>query len=294
MARRPRLYGKEIYHHIYAWGNNRQAIFITDEHYTRYLDFLERFSRDCRVDIVAYALMPTHIHLFVYDPRGKVSQFMNNLHGEYAQYFNQVTGRVGHVFGERFNNKVVQANEYGLWLSRYIHRQAVEAGFVTDPRYYPWTSYHRYLGEIPLGFLEPDIILEQFGMGCERTAKYEEFVLATEHGPIDWGTKSTMVVGDEGFQQEVVKQNTTENQKNFDDREIFQLISSKFKVKPKLLFSARGLGEKRLRREIIRFLTDEIGLQPSRIAKLCHISRSGVQRALSTKVQKCMPVPIDP
>ena len=190
MARRPRLFGEELYHHLYAWGNNRQAIFIDDQHYVRYLNFVEKYSKEYRVDIIAYALMQTHIHLFVYDLRGKVSQFMNSLHGEYAQYFNHMTGRVGHVFGERFNNKIVQANEYGLWLSRYIHRQALNAGLVRDPRDYPWTSYPRYVGETALDFVKPDVILEQFGNEQERISRYEEFILGVAKGPIDWDTKT--------------------------------------------------------------------------------------------------------
>lgn len=291
MARRPRLFGERLYHHIYAWGNNRQAIFITDQHYARYLDSLEKYSKDNRVDIIAYAFMQSHIHLLVFDLLGKVSQFMNSLHGEYAQYFNHVTGRVGHVFGERFNNKVVQVNMYGLWLSRYIHRQAVEAGLVIDPKEYPWSSYRIYIGEAPLGFVKSDIILEQFGIGRERITKYKEFVLGAEHGPIDWDMKSATIIGDEVFQQGVQERDTAEYQENLNDKEIYQLINAQFKVTPELLFSAHGLSEKRLRRKIVKYLIDEVGLKPAKIAKLFHISRSGVQRALNTKVQKCMPVP---
>jgi putative transposase len=291
MARRPRLFGEELYHHIYAWGNNRQAIFVTDQHYARYLGFLEKYSNHYRVDIVAYALMQSHTHLFVYDRLGKVSQFINSLHGEYAQYFNRVTGRVGHVFGERFNNKVVQPNSYGLWLSRYIHRQAVEANIVVDPRHYPWTSYHIYLGEEPLGFLKPDVILEQFGNGQERISRYEEFVASTKNGPVDWDKKSLVVIGDEEFKQEVREHENPKGQEDFSNKQIYELITTRFRIRAKLLFKPRGWEEKRLRRRIIRYLLAEVKLRPTRIAQLCHISRSGVQRALKTKVQKCMPVP---
>ena len=54
--------------------------------------------------------------------------------------------RTIHVFGNRFKNKVVDANSYGLWLSQYIHRQVVEAGLVSNPENYEWTSYHTYIG----------------------------------------------------------------------------------------------------------------------------------------------------
>jgi len=95
------------------------------------------------------------------------------IHGDYAQYFNRETHRVGHVFGERFSNKVVQVNEYGIWLSRYIYRQPLEAGLVDEPKDYPWTSYRRYLGLEEKDFIKNDLIIQQFGERKEATKNYE-------------------------------------------------------------------------------------------------------------------------
>lgn len=53
--------------------------------------------------------------------------------------------RTSHVFGNRVRNKAVGANSYGLWFSRYIHRQAVEVGLVSNSEDYEWTSYHTYI-----------------------------------------------------------------------------------------------------------------------------------------------------
>ncbi len=284
MARRPRLFGSKLYHHIYAWGNNRQAIFINDQHYARYLSFLEKYSKDYLVDIIAYALMHAHVHLFVHDLHGRVSDFMNNLHGEYAQYFNRVTGRIGHVFGERFNNKVVQANEYGLWLSRYIHRQAVEAGLVVHPEEYPWCSYCAYVGETPLGFLKPGVILSQFGNEQERIIRYKGFVEGNENGPIDWDTKSIIVIGDKDFQREMQEKESTVDCNDLSDRDIFHLIGEHFGANPELLSGARGYAEKRLRHKIIVYLTREVGLKSVRISKLCQISRAAVLKAVNKEV----------
>jgi putative transposase len=291
MARRPRLFGRQIYHHIYAWGNNRQPIFITGQHYARYLDFLEKYSVDYRVDIIAYALMQSHIHLFVYDLLGKVSLFMNSLHGAYAQYYNHVTGRIGHVFGERFNNKIVQANVYGLWLSRYIHRQAIEAGLVSDPKHYPWTSYQRYLGENVLDFVKPDVILEQFGNEQERLSRYEKFVLRVANGPIDWDMKSAIVIGDDKYRQDFLERKPPVDQADLGDKQVNELITTRFKIKPRQLSAPNGWEEKRLRNKIIRYLVEEVGLKPLRIAQLCHISRMTVHRALNKNVKNVMPVP---
>ncbi|UCG30171.1 MAG: transposase [candidate division WOR-3 bacterium] len=291
MARRPRLFGEEIYHHIYAWGNNRQAIFLVDQHYERYISLLEKYSNNNQIDTIAYALMQSHIHLFLYDHLGKVSQFMNSLHGEYAQYYNHMIGRVGHVFGERFNNKVVQANEYGLWLSRYIHRQAVEAGIVTAPRQYPWTSYQIYIGAAPLGFLKPDVILEQFGDKQGRRSRYEEFVEGTENGPIDWNLKSMVVIGNEDFNREVQVRLAPEVRENLSEKQIYELVTTRFKIKHGLLLNPHGWEEKRTRCEVIKFLVEEVGLQAAKIAQLCRISKMTVHRALHKNVKNVMPVP---
>lgn len=272
-----------MYHHIYAWGNNRQAIFIDEKHYEKYLDLLAEYSGDNRTDIIAYALMPTHVHLFVYDRFDRVSHFMNSLHGEYAQYFNHAMGRVGHVFGERFNSKVVQANKYGLWLSRYIHRQAVENGTVVDPEDYPWTSYRAYIGKAPLDFLKPGLILDQFGSGQESMRYYGAFVLSADHGPIDWDARSVVVVADEDYSRRVNERKRCVVQSNRSDEEILALIAERFAIEHGAMIAPHGWEEKRLRRKVIRYLVNEIGLKPRRVMQLLHISRMTVQGAFTQK-----------
>lgn len=227
--------------------------------------------------------MQTHIHLFVYDRLGKISLFMNELHGEYAKYFNYDTGSVGHVFGERFNNKIVQVNEYGLWLSRYIHRQSVEAGFFSNPIYYPWTSYHEYIGGKPSGFVKPDVILRQFGEKENCAQDYEKFVNDSDDGPVDWSMKSAEVVGNEKFQRATKQYLMTDHQQNVTDKQMYELAIERFKVKPHILTRPRGRKEKRLRCKIVVWLVNELGFKPARLARLLHISNTTVHRALTRK-----------
>ena len=113
----PRICGENAYHHIYAWGNDRHPVFKSIEHYQEYLMMLEKYAVFFHVDVLAYAMMESHVHLFVYDRSKNISGFMMNLHGHYARYYNKINERVGHVFGERCNNKLVLANVYGKWLS---------------------------------------------------------------------------------------------------------------------------------------------------------------------------------
>ena len=165
MSWKTRICGGELYHHIYAWGNDRHPVFKDHYHYVHYLQLLKKYSREYRIDIIAYALMQWHVHFFIYDQDNNISIFMHHLHGDYAQFYNRETHRVGHVFGERFQNKIVLVNEHGTWLSRYINRQAVAAKIVSDPKDYPWTSYRIYVGLEKNEFLKHDVIIKQYGDG---------------------------------------------------------------------------------------------------------------------------------
>lgn len=280
MARRPRLIGSELYHHIYAWGNDRHPVFKSRTHYEKYLEFLEFFGVRNDVNVVAYGLMIGHIHLFVFDRFGKLSQFMNNLHGQYAQYYNRSAGRVGHVFGERFNNKIVQTNEYGLWLSRYIHRQAVEAGIARDPKNYEWTSYPAYLGEVPKGFLKPGVILDQFGRGQAARYRYEEFVMNEEEGPIDWDASYVSVVGDDEFVDHIEKSKLGISEERLNDKDLIEAVSRRLRVGAGLLLHPHGRTERRLRHEAFVILVNSYGLCASEVARLFGVCTKTVTKIL--------------
>jgi putative transposase len=186
LAWHARFRGDDLFHHIYAWGNDHHPIFKERYHYQRYLSYLEKYSIKHKVDVIAYALMRDHVHLFMHDLENKISEFMLHMHGEYAKYYNWSSHRVGHVFGERYNNKIVEANEYGMWLTRYIHRQALKKGIVTDPVEYPWTSYRIYIGLDRNVYLKNAFIIDQFGSGKEADDNYRNFVMDNDDGPIDW------------------------------------------------------------------------------------------------------------
>ena len=280
MSRRPRLFGVEVYHHIYAWGNDKRPIFVAAPHFKKYLQFLEQYGKWYRVDVIAYALMEWHVHLFIYDQQGKISLFMNNVHGRYAQYFNHVAGRVGHVFGERYNNKIVQSNPYGMWLSRYIHRQPVEAGLLEDPKDYEWSSYREYIGLEPRGFIRPEVVLEQFGRGKSALHQYKEFVETNKSDPVDWEDRLSSVIGDKNFindQEDMIRQDTGEI---VNPDHAFKLVIKKLGVHSDAILRPRGMNQRKLRHKAFRILLEDYGLSCAEIARLCEVSVSAVAKVM--------------
>jgi hypothetical protein len=61
-------------------------------------------------------------------------------------------------------------------VSRYIHRNPVEAGLVTEPWHWPWSSARAYVGLVRTpGWLHTDAILEMFGPQVARQM-YRDFL----------------------------------------------------------------------------------------------------------------------
>ncbi|KPJ72718.1 hypothetical protein AMJ52_05395 [candidate division TA06 bacterium DG_78] len=281
MVFKPRVSGAKLYHHIYAWGNDRHPIFKRDFHYTRYVKLLRKYAEFFGIKVIAYALMKWHVHLFIHDVNDTVSDFVMNLHGDYARFYNRTTKRVGHVFGERFNNRIVQPNNYGLWLSRYIHRQAVEAGLVKDPAEYVWTSYRIYIGLEKNEFLKPAIILSQFGDGEEAYQHYKNFVLARDDGPIDWKGVKQRIIGDDDFIKEVVNEHDFELDNETTKPTLEEVVNKIFGLDMDLLLRPKGKQERLMRHKVITVLGIEHKFTKSEIARAFDMSVPAVSKVLN-------------
>jgi putative transposase len=254
------------------------------EHYEKYLEYLGVYSIRFDVDVIAYALMTWHVHLFLLDRLEKISQFMKALHGNYARYLNRTAGRVGHAFGERYNSRVVHDTEDALWLSRYIHRQAVEAGLVKHPRDYRWTSYRAYVGLSAVNFLKPGFVLEQFGSGEGVFERYEDFVMGEGEGPVDWTdfTESTQdgeSQADESTGAAGVVYGETPDRKG-----LLAAVEARVGLDSEKLLNPRGREQRALRHEAFSILANEFGLSDSQVARVFEVSPNAVGKVLRRRV----------
>ena len=63
MARSARVVAPGFPHHVTQRGNRRQQTFLCDEDYQSYLDLLSEWCGAVDLKILAYCLMPNHVHL---------------------------------------------------------------------------------------------------------------------------------------------------------------------------------------------------------------------------------------
>jgi putative transposase len=86
--------------------------------------------------------MTNHVHLLLTPPSSEAcSELMKRLGQRYAQYFNRTYGRTGPVWEGRFHSSVAPNARYVLACYRYIEINPVDAGMVSHPALYTWSSY---------------------------------------------------------------------------------------------------------------------------------------------------------
>ncbi len=98
------------------------------------------------VEIAAYCIMPTHIHLILKQAADcGISKFMSNILNSYTRYFNVRHHRKGPLWEGHFDNVLVKTDDQMLHLTRYLHLNSTSAGIVDNPEDWPWSSYLEYI-----------------------------------------------------------------------------------------------------------------------------------------------------
>jgi putative transposase len=143
MPRLPRClqWSEEACFHLMNRGHNRKATFAADEDRQAFVNLVTRYRDRFGFRLFHYCLMTNHFHLLVSlrDPR-EVSMLMAGLLQAYVHHCHRRHGFVGHRWQGRFKSPAVQCRDYLLSCGRYIECNPLEAGMVTQPWDYDWSS----------------------------------------------------------------------------------------------------------------------------------------------------------
>jgi hypothetical protein len=118
----------------------RRALFENSKDTRHFLAQIARVVRRGWLELHAYSVLPTHFHLLVRSPMGRLSEAVRAVELTYAMYFNRTHERDGHLVQGRFRSKPVHSITYRHLLVGYIDWNAVDARIVDDPAEYPFSS----------------------------------------------------------------------------------------------------------------------------------------------------------
>lgn len=148
MPRMARVVIPDLPHHVVQRGNNRQAVFFTDDDRRLYLTLLREQSHRHELTIRGFCLMTNHVHLVAVPARAwSLGKALAAVHLKYTQFINRRHGRSGHLWQNRFYSCPLDT-EHELAALRYAERNPVRARMVRLAWRYPWSSAAAHCGQI--------------------------------------------------------------------------------------------------------------------------------------------------
>lgn len=181
MGREKRSWNSTSFYHIVCRRNHREALFLDPGDFRTFLYILTLIHKKIPFELPCYCLMTNHYHLMLRSTEQSISKIMSLLNKQYADYYNNRYWLNGHLFEKRFYGKEIKGDEGILEVSRYIHRNPLEAKMVEKLEDYSWSSYPFYVGgqtqEVPY-YVNKDIIFRYYGGSMvEKSKKYRVFCL---------------------------------------------------------------------------------------------------------------------
>jgi len=201
-------YVENSYYHIYNRGVEKRKIFLDQQDYSVFLNYLKEYllpkdERGLReqlsnpntsykekdkilkllrmnnfygeITLLAYCLMTNHFHFFIKQKSAvSIDKFMNSIGTRYTMYFNRKYKRVGSLFQAVYKAVLVSHEEQFIYLSKYIHKQALALQGLPLQGGQP-CSFPEYLGQRKTNWVEPQEVLNYFSK-TNPTLSYEGFV----------------------------------------------------------------------------------------------------------------------
>lgn len=145
MARRLRHDEPGAKYHVMNRGVARRTIFDTRADFRFFLACLGRAARRLEIEVLAYALMRTHFHLYLRS-LGGLSVAMRRIQQRHARRFNRMHRRDGPLLRGRFLARRVRGGRHARNVVLYTHENPVVARVCTRPEDYKWSSARLLVG----------------------------------------------------------------------------------------------------------------------------------------------------
>jgi len=195
----------DCYYHVVTKSLQNVKLFKQYEDYFRFIDSLDYYNHEDppikyslflesdlktqdlvryqlkeqkrRFDLIAYSLLPNHLHLLLKQNLNKgISKAMQQVKNSYAHFFNIKYKREGPLFRGRFKAVLIETEEQFLHVSRYIHINIYSSGIAkTIPKLlkYEFSSLPEYISKVKQEICQKKDVFESFN----SKDRYKSFVL---------------------------------------------------------------------------------------------------------------------
>ena len=228
---------------------------------------------------------------------------MRHINGVYTQRHNRLKQTDGPLFRGRYKAICVEQDSYQLQLSRYIHRNPLEAKLVRELDSYEWSSYKYYVRSTakPPQWLYQSELYGQLGVKTRLKDKYRAYVeLGVDEEIKQFYAKGNVMayLGSEEFRAWAYSQRMTDDeavsrQESAAFRpsmdEVIERVVSVFDVSRESIVRTRRGGTNNVPRWVAMYLCQEVcGCRLVEIASYFGLKRTGSIPTTIGKLKRLM------
>jgi putative transposase len=212
MARPLRIQFPGAHYHITCRGIERRNIYLDNRDRHKFLTLLADSLDIYQVVLYAYITMNNHFHLLIQTRKANCSEFMRHFNIRYTGWFNWRHARSGNLYQGRYHAYLVDADNYLLEVSRYVHLNPVRVKQSKSISWrerwqkavdYPWSSLSGYVSDTSvLDFVDYGRLLSMAG-GRDAYRKFVRDGLKRGFESPFKHVRSRMILGDGDFTRSV-------------------------------------------------------------------------------------------
>ncbi len=118
----------------------RGDIFASDDDRRLYLEWLAYYAEKYKMDVLAYCLMPNHVHLLVAGRRANsLAQAIGRTHMRYSRHANGQKRAEGSLWADRFASTLIEGRLVPD-AARYVEQNPVRARLEKKAEKFRWSS----------------------------------------------------------------------------------------------------------------------------------------------------------
>ncbi|HEX05272.1 MAG TPA: hypothetical protein ENH10_09000 [Bacteroidetes bacterium] len=165
-------------HYLTFSCQQRRPLFNDSNLCDRFLIHLDKVRSDMKFELMAYVIMPSHIHLLIYPDTLLIRNILYRIKQPFSYQAGQYLAEISSGLHRKLHVKRGTKWSFRFWLwgggydrllytneeiqekIKYIHRDPIRSGLVDLPDEYPWSSFHAYADPVgkPIPIDRPDWI----------------------------------------------------------------------------------------------------------------------------------------
>ncbi|HLF77486.1 MAG TPA: transposase [Dehalococcoidia bacterium] len=129
-------------YHTISVTHSRKPVFADPVNAEAVLNAL-RYVRKDKAFVLAYCLLPDHLHLVVVPKAGfEISQVMQSIKGFSSRSINERLGQRGRLWQPSYYDRIIRNDDHIREVVEYVHANPVQAGIVSKSEDFPFCSAH--------------------------------------------------------------------------------------------------------------------------------------------------------